>query len=102
MDIGSVTIEHDIDRSKILDALFTEDDIGTIIRIHFEAERALNWLLHKLTDGRSEKVVKSWKFSQKLDLCYLLGMPDRWLSPIKTLNKDGNSFAHGSQSEFTD
>lgn len=102
MDIGTVTIEHEIDTSKFIDAVFTEDDIGTIIRVHFEAERGLNWLLHNLTDGRSEKVVKSWKFSQKLDLCYLIGMPEKWLSPIKTLNKHRNSFAHGFQSEFTD
>lgn len=102
MDIGTVTIEHEIDTSKFIDAVFTKDDIGAIIRVHFEAERVLNWLLGKLTDGRSEKVVKSWKFSQKLDLCYLIGMPEKWLSPIKTLNKHRNSFAHGFQSEFTD
>ncbi|WP_295897896.1 hypothetical protein [uncultured Bartonella sp.] len=69
MDIGTVTIEHEIDTSKFIDAVFTKDDIGAIIRVHFEAERVLNWILGKITDGRSEKVVKSWKFSQKLDLC---------------------------------
>ncbi len=41
MDIGTVTIEHEIDTSKFIDAVYTKDDIGAIIRVHFEAERVL-------------------------------------------------------------
>jgi hypothetical protein len=94
MDIGRVVFDHDIDSKRIIDAIFEPDDVGAIIRIHFEAERAIDYTLSKFTEGRFEPSNSRWSFSQKIELLRLIGVPSNWLAPIKTLNKHRNEFAH--------
>jgi len=94
VDVGKITFDHDIDSKRIIDAIHEPDDVGAIIRIHFETERAIDYTLKKLTSGRYESEKSRWKFEQKVEILQLLGTPRKWLYPIKTLNKHRNKFAH--------
>lgn len=45
MHIGNITLEHDINTDRFLAAVFEANDIGAIIRCHYEAEQVLNYVL---------------------------------------------------------
>lgn len=94
VDLGTIDLQHDIDFGRFLAALFEADDVGAMIRCHYEAEQALNYVLEKLTGGRSRRKASSWNFAQKLEVCHLLGIHENWMSPLKTHNGQRNDFAH--------
>lgn len=95
-------MQHDLDQSRFTAALFEADDVGAIIRCHYEAERALDFLLDKLTDGRSNRKAKGWAFAVKLEICRLLGVQDVWTVPLKVLNDHRNDFAHKGTHRLSD
>lgn len=95
-DVGTITIEHDVDTSRFIGALFEADDVGAIIRCHYETERALEFVLEKLSDGRSKRT-KGWTFANRLEVCRILGVRDIWAAPIQTINNQRNDFAHKGQ-----
>ncbi|WP_150111189.1 hypothetical protein [Mesorhizobium opportunistum] len=96
LDVGAITMEHDIDTSRFVGALFEADDVGAIIRCHYETEKALDFVLEKLTDGRSKRT-KGWTFANRLEVCRMLGVRDIWTAPIQTINSQRNDFAHKGQ-----
>lgn len=102
MDIGTITMEHELDRYRFLNAFLEADDVGAIIRCHYEAERALDYVLDKLTDGRSNRNAKNWAFAMRLEVCRLLGVQDMWTAPLKTINDHRNDFAHRGKDSLAD
>lgn len=95
-------MQHDLDTSRFAAALLEADDVGAVIRCHYEAERALDYVLEKLTDGRSRRKAKNWAFSVKLEVCHLLGVREIWTVPLKLLNDHRNDFAHKGIDRFGD
>lgn len=102
VDIGTIDLQHDINSERFLAALFEADDVGAMVRCHYEAEQAINYVLDKLTGGRSKRKAVQWSFAQKLEVCHLLGIGENWLSPIKTHNGVRNDFAHKGLDEIDD
>ncbi|TPI77692.1 MULTISPECIES: hypothetical protein [unclassified Mesorhizobium] len=95
-DVGTIIMEHEVDTSRLIGALFEADDVGAIVRCHYEAERALDFVLEKLTDGRSKRT-KGWTFANRLEVCRMFGVRDMWTAPIQTINNQRNDFAHKGQ-----
>ncbi|TIN70477.1 MAG: hypothetical protein E5Y30_15830 [Mesorhizobium sp.] len=88
-----ITLAHDIDPKRFSAAFFGEDDIGAVIRCHYEVEKAAIYALEVLTDGRWKRL-RSQYLSEKLNLLEVLGAPPRLLAPARTLNNQRNDFAH--------
>lgn len=101
MDFENITI-HDIDMTRFSMALLVEDDLGSVIRCHFEAERALDHALSVFTEGRSSKSKLLRYFGHKLDALSMLGLDERFLLPMRTLNRVRNDFAHRGVDKITD
>lgn len=103
-DIGNVNFSFDICMPRLRQALTSEDDIGSIIRCHFEAERAATHVLEVLTAGRFAKVSerKGRYLSDKLNLLEILGVAPLQLEPIRSLNRHRNRFAHDGQDVITE
>lgn len=91
--IGELTIGHQPDTGRFTSAFFAEDDLGAIIRCHFEVERAAIRSLDVITQGRWKKT-RSQYLSEKLNLLEVVGAPLKLLAPARILNKQRNEFAH--------
>lgn len=92
-DIGDVTQRVDFDLDKTKRGLDSEDDIGTIMRLHNVAEDAAIDLLNLLLDGRYR--VKDHQYLiQRVERCEELGIPVHFTKPLKRLNTHRNKFAH--------
>ncbi|QYM73187.1 hypothetical protein K1X45_01680 [Pseudochrobactrum sp. Wa41.01b-1] len=102
MNIGTVVFDYDVNTKRLTDALFSEDEIGSIIRCHFEVEQAIEHVLAKFTDGRTKRKANNWNFAQKLELCRIIGIHDNFLVPFKTLNDHRNDFAHNGKITISD
>lgn len=102
-DIGTVTFSFDIDTSRLKAALLSEDDIGAMIRCHFEAERAAIHVLDAVTAGRfGQKRSRRYQYlSDKLDLLEIIGLEVLHLEPLRYINKHRNKFAHDGQDRIT-
>lgn len=101
LDLGNLTIGHDVDTKRLGAAFFSDDDIGVVTRCHFEVERAATHSLDKLTARRWRKV-RSKYLSDQLNLLEMLGAPPKLLAPARTLNNLRNDFAHGGIEELSE
>ena len=99
--LGELTVGHEPDTARYTAAFFSEDDLGTIIRCHFEVERAANRSLEVITQGRWKKV-RSQYLSEKLNLLEMVGAPQKLLAPARTLNNQRNDFAHKGLEEISE
>lgn len=95
-DIGDITFSFDLDTSRLKSALLSEDDIGAVIRCHFEAERAASHVLHIVTAGRVGRFgERRFRYlSDKLDLLEVVGLEALHLQPLRFVNTHRNKFAH--------
>lgn len=100
IDLGDLTISHDIEIGRLVAALFSEDDIGAIIRCHFEMERAIVYALGVITQDRW-KVAKPAYLSDKLNLLEMLGLSRHLLAPARALNRHRNALAHNGLEKLT-
>jgi hypothetical protein len=100
-NIGDMTLNFSPSNSRLKKAMFGEDDIGSIIRCQFEADRAAIAVLTKLTNGRY-KAADDRYLSDRLRLCALFGVDDLLIQPLKTINKHRNAFAHDGTDEITE
>lgn len=101
IDLGDFTIAYDIDTSRLVASFFSEDDIGVVIRCHFEVERAATHSLENLTRGRWRKL-RTQYLSDLLNLLEVLGAPVKLLAPARTLNSQRNEFAHKGMVELSE
>ncbi len=101
LNLGELTVGHDVDTGRLAASFFSEDDIGVVIRCHFEVERAATHSLEALTGGRWRKVRGKY-LSDQLNLLEVLGAPPKLLAPARTLNNQRNDFAHDGVSELSE
>ncbi|MAB14734.1 hypothetical protein FHS78_003683 [Parvibaculum indicum] len=102
-DDDVIVLSFGLDRHRVGRAFFAEDDIGAIVRCHFETERAVDHALKKFTDGRfkSDGSRGFRNFGDKIEVLRLLGVGDNLLSPLRRHNDHRNQFAHRGQDELT-
>lgn len=97
-----VTLSFDLNRGRLLSAFFADDDVGAIIRCHFEAERAAIHVLSELTAGRFNPDHNMTRYlSQKLEMLRVVGVDPKILSPLAAHNAHRNKFAHHGQEKIT-
>ncbi|MFA6155056.1 hypothetical protein [Mesorhizobium sp.] len=102
LDLGTMTIAHNPDTARIAAALFSEDDIGAVIRCHFEVERATTHAVSVITQDRW-RVVKNCRYlADKLNLLEVIGVPKHFLEPARALNRHRNGLAHQGVDEITE
>jgi len=99
--MNDIILGHNPDTRRFASAFFAEDDIGAIIRCHFEVEQAANRELDVLTNQRWRRV-RSQYLSDKLNLLEMIGVPSHLLAPARTLNNQRNGFAHDGAEEITE
>jgi hypothetical protein len=66
-------------RERLKQAMMTDDNIGALIRCHFEAERCARYTLSKLTSGRSDAIDYRY-LSNILDSLLLIGLPQIYVA----------------------
>lgn len=92
---NSTVLGHTPDVERLIAAFSSTDDIGAIIRCHFEAERAVDAALLRLTSGRFDISSRTYQYlGPKLDLLELLGVPPERIAPLRSINTLRNKFAH--------
>lgn len=91
---------HKIDTKRLITALRVEDDLGAVIRCHYEAERTMDYVIETITEGRSKNTNILRYFGQKIELLYIIGISDQFLSPLRTINSIRNGFAHKGREEI--
>lgn len=94
MDIGAITVDRTFDVDRFASAIVEADDIGALIRCHYEAEQAIDYLISQLTAGRSHRKAINWNFAQKIEICHLFGVPENFTGALKLLNSHRNEIAH--------
>jgi hypothetical protein len=95
---GALIMEHEVNTKRIVKALIGGDEVGALVRCHFEAEQAINHVLNQLSGGRTKREVERWQqIANKLEICRVLGVGDNFCAPLKTLNKHRNDFAHNGR-----
>ncbi len=73
-------------------AIDTPDDIGAVVRIHFEIDRALTHIIETMVPNPS--VLRHHYMSQRLSYLESLGLPTDRLAPARAINVLRNKFAH--------
>lgn len=92
------TLSFDFCIERFRDAFFAKDDVGAVIRCHFEAERASIHVLSALTKGRFKARDRTVRYlSQKLEILRLVGVDPKQLKPLEIHNSHRNKFVHDGQ-----
>jgi hypothetical protein len=86
-----------VDTRRMMRAIDTDDDIGAVIRVHFEIDRALSHVIARLVPKPAELSLRYTEARVRLLLA--LGIPEVRLSPIQVVNRIRNSFAHDEGKE---
>ena len=95
-------ISHDFDYKKLIRALTTDDDIGAMLRLHFEMERCMDFMISERFI--SPKHLNNKYFGQKVGTLKAVGFDHGRLRAFEYVNSVRNKMAHarkGSQSKRT-
>lgn len=90
--------KFDISTNRLLAALNTKDDVGAVIRMHFELDQALNHVA-KAAVPRVDQLRLRYP-EQKIRFFLALGVEDKHLEPARLLNQIRNRFAHSEGQEI--
>jgi len=102
MDIGQIASPYNLGTDRLLDALLSEDDVGAVIRCHFEIEKALDYLIAGIAPGIYNPQKFNNRFADKIEVAAILGLHENFLAPMRTLNKLRNALAHRGKDKITD
>ena len=81
----------------LIAAAETEDEVGTVLRIHLAIEQVLVWFInHRLTKELAPYVKEPREFGNKLSIAAVFGLPLPFVRVIHQINVIRNKFAHGS------
>ncbi|WP_407976082.1 hypothetical protein ACJKIH_02885 [Brucella pseudogrignonensis] len=101
LNLGNCKSGHDPDTGRLASAFFSDDDIGTLIRCHFEVERAAIHALDVITQERW-KIAKYRYLNDKINFLEVIGAPPALLAPARVLNKHRNALAHSGIDTITE
>jgi hypothetical protein len=86
------TFNFEPDASRLVQAIETPDEIGAVIRIHFEIDRALEHIVDAMVPAASH--LRHQYMESRIRFLFALGMPEIRLAPAKIINEIRNKFAH--------
>jgi hypothetical protein len=81
-----------LDTSRLTRAIDTADDIGAVIRIHFEIDRALEHIITAMIPNAS--ALRHRYMGQRIAFLRALGLHEVRLLPVTIINEIRNKFAH--------
>jgi hypothetical protein len=91
-----ILLDFNIDVERLARAMDTPDDVGSVLRIHLELERALDHVIGRILPN-AEKA--GWCPSQKMKFLLALGIPDFRMKPAQIINRIRNGVAHKERQE---
>jgi hypothetical protein len=95
---GNIVLDFDIDIDRLGRAMDTPDDVGTVLRVHLEVERALDHVIGKVLP-KPEKA--GWRYpSQKINFLLAMGIPDFRMKPARIINNIRNGIVHKERREI--
>lgn len=81
-----------VDTKRMMRAIDTPDDIGAVVRIHFELDRALEHVINAMVPRA--KILTHRFMSQRIMFLSALGLPPARVEPARVINAIRNDFAH--------
>lgn len=93
------TFNFDVDTARLKRAMDTSDDIGAVVRIHFEIERALEHVISAMIPDAP--VLKHRYMSDRIRFLLALGIPKVRTTPAKIINDIRNEFAHRAKEDIS-
>lgn len=76
------------------EALFNEDELGSVIRVHLHVEYYINEILTKLVPYVDDLKPLNLDFNGKVNLICALGVKPEYKAVLSTLGNMRNKFAH--------
>ncbi len=94
---SDIVFDFNIDVARLIRAMDTPDDVGSVLRVHLELERALDHVIGKIL-LKPEKA--GWRYpSQKINFLLALGIPDFRMRPAQIINNIRNGMVHKERRE---
>jgi hypothetical protein len=95
--MDTLTVDFSPDIKRIIRAFNSSDHVGTVIRIHFKLDRALDRVVRKFFP-RSDALGLQYT-GQRLRQLAAIGIPDQRLAAARLINEVRNRFAHKDRQE---
>lgn len=92
MSDESITLNFDINTGKLMRAMTADDDIGAIVRLHLEIDRALVHIIKAMVPAPEHFRMRFT--GQRINFLRALGLPNLRLEPVSVINSVRNKFAH--------
>jgi len=93
-----VTFNFPVDTGRMIRAMETDDDVGAIVRLHFEVDRALAHVISAMIPN-AEHLNHNY-MEQRIRFLSALGLPETRIHPARILNEIRNRFAHKEKEIF--
>jgi hypothetical protein len=90
-----VLLSFSIDTSRLMQALRTPDDIGSVIRIHKDLDRELRRIVHLMVPKSGRAKLRS--MTDRIVCLRAAGLPETRLAAARTINAVRNALAHGEK-----
>ena len=89
--------------SRVTSAIETDDEIGTVLRLHLLIEEALDVFVQEKREGDIAVIVRQPRdFGMKLSLATAFGLPVEFGLVIRKINAIRNNLAHARSDELVD
>jgi hypothetical protein len=93
--------DQELTDDEFHDALQQEDQMGLVIRTHLFIEYELNKLLELIIPGKKQLKAMGLDYFQRANLLCAIAIDDIYLSPLLSLGKIRNEFAHKPNMKLT-
>ncbi|MCJ8166495.1 hypothetical protein MKJ04_16745 [Pontibacter sp. E15-1] len=85
----------ELDNLAVQNLIFDTKELGSILKAHLFIERLIESLIKEKLENPESLFRNQLSFNLKVDLAHSLGiLPERLISPIKSLNSIRNKYAH--------
>lgn len=95
---STVTFNFEPDSARLIRAIETPDDVGAVIRVHFEIDRALEHIVNVMIPTPS--LLRHQYMDSRIRFLLALGLPEVRIAPAKVINEIRNKFAHREKENF--
>ncbi|MGY3618405.1 hypothetical protein [Bradyrhizobium sp. USDA 10063] len=94
-----MTENFPIDTGRMIRAIDTPDDIGAVVRLHFEIDRALEHIVNAMVPAPQH--LQHRFTGQRIKFLQALGLPYVRIEPAIVINTIRNDFAHREKEALT-
>lgn len=89
------------DDDTFVKALLEEDELGAVIRCHIHIESAIDRLIKNSVTDYSQILKMHLDYFQKIHLAAAIALPAEYISPLASLGKIRNKFAHNLDTKIS-